>query len=138
MSASLAAQAAKRTNSARPAAAATGGALTAAVGIAAELGPKLGDLLAAAHRRLLACDCGRPGGCPGCIQIARCGEYNEGLSRQACDIVLRWSLGMEWESHLPPLPAKPDANGDGETPMLKGDARETETAERLCLVCGEG
>ena len=40
--------------------------------------------------------------------------------------------------HLPPLPAKPDAKGDGETPMLKGDARETETAERLCLVCGEG
>lgn len=66
-------------------------------GITEQLLPRLGELLAAAHRRLAACGCGAPGGCPGCIQIPRCGEYNEGLDRRAADRVLRWALGMGGE-----------------------------------------
>lgn len=64
-------------------------------GITQQLLPRLGELLAAAHRRLAACGCGAPGGCPGCIQLPQCGEYNEGLDRRAADRVLRWALGMD-------------------------------------------
>ena len=68
------------------------------VGVADALLLELPRLLEAAAARLASCDCSD--GCLSCVHMAGCGEYNEGLDKQAAKRILRWLLEGEWEDEL--------------------------------------
>jgi len=63
------------------------------VGVAEQLVDELGALLLATQQRLEHCACVE--GCPSCVHMAGCGEYNEGLDKPAALLILRWLLQGE-------------------------------------------
>ena len=63
------------------------------MGVADLLLEELETLLRAAQQRLESCECEL--GCPSCIHMAGCGEYNEGLDKPAARRILRWLLQPE-------------------------------------------
>ena len=63
------------------------------VGVADALQGDLSRLLQAAQARLETCEC--EGGCLGCVHMAGCGEYNEGLDKEAAKAILRWLIQGE-------------------------------------------
>ncbi|KAK9090845.1 hypothetical protein Sjap_024022 [Stephania japonica] len=67
-------------------------------GISAQAQPIFGDLLNTALELLEACCCNKETGCPNCIQILSCGEYNEVLEKRTAIMILKGVI--EAESHV--------------------------------------
>ena len=62
-------------------------------GVAEQLRASLPHLLGAALARVEACGCDR--GCPSCVLLPGCGEYNEGLDKGGAALLLRWIVRGE-------------------------------------------
>lgn len=60
-------------------------------GLAQALLSRLEPLLRAAQACLASCKCNT--GCPSCILMSGCGEYNEGLDKRAAALILEHLLG---------------------------------------------
>ena len=63
------------------------------MGVADLLLGEMETLLLAVQQRLESCECDQ--GCPSCIHMAGCGEYNEGLDKPAARQILSWLLQGE-------------------------------------------
>ena len=76
------------------------------VGLAGRLLGALPPLLRAAQSRLDASDC--EDGCPACEHMAGCGEYNQGLDKEAARLLLGWLVQRE----EPPAPKRKGSEAD--------------------------
>ena len=95
------------------------------VGLAGRLLGTLPALLRAAQARLEGCACAE--GCPACVHKPQCGEYNEGLDKEAARLLLRWLLQRE---EIPtPDPEEP-AKAPAEAPAAAPGGKRAKTAAR--------
>ena len=75
-------------------------------GAVSPLHASLPRLLQAAQARLEQCEC--EAGCLSCVHMAGCGEYNEGLEKDAAAAILRWLLQGERPDAPAPTVAAPE------------------------------
>ncbi|KAG0570699.1 hypothetical protein KC19_6G181500 [Ceratodon purpureus] len=65
------------------------------IGIAAQVRPMFAELLQAALELLVACECTTNSGCPSCIQVYSCSEYNEVVNKRAAILILQGVINSE-------------------------------------------
>ncbi|XP_038983505.1 uncharacterized ATP-dependent helicase YprA-like isoform X1 [Phoenix dactylifera] len=58
------------------------------IGITAQVQLLFGELLTAALELISACNCMSRSGCPNCVQVLSCSEYNEVLDKEAAIVIL--------------------------------------------------
>ncbi|KAG0594678.1 hypothetical protein M758_UG098900 [Ceratodon purpureus] len=62
------------------------------IGIVAQVHPMFAELLQAALELLVACECSTNIGCPSCIQVYSCSEYNEVVNKRLAILILQAEL----------------------------------------------
>lgn len=69
--------------------------LSGGIGLAGLACPMFGVLLSRAYELVKDCPCNLENGCPGCVQHAKCGEYNTLLCKKGAEFILRGVLIAE-------------------------------------------
>ena len=83
------------------------------IGLAGRIAETIEQLLSAALRRVSRCPC--LAGCPSCIHLPNCGDYNEGLEKAAAIYILCRLLGQPCNA-LPTAAATNAPSGGGSAP----------------------
>lgn len=65
------------------------------IGITAQVQLLFGELLTAALELVSTCNCMSRSGCPNCVQVLSCGEYNEVLDKEAAIVILEGVVKAE-------------------------------------------
>ncbi|XP_010936422.1 uncharacterized protein [Elaeis guineensis] len=65
------------------------------IGITAQVQLLFGELLTAALELVSTCNCMSCSGCPHCVQVLSCGEYNEVLDKEAAIVILEGVIEAE-------------------------------------------